>query len=204
MNPGDIQTFLNSKLSVCDTNGSQQHWSGQSRASYGSSVGYPPPYTCLKDYVQTIPGMVPDAFCSGTVFSGTKTAAQIIYDVAQACGVSPKVILVLLQKEQGLITDSWPWSVQYTKATGMGCPDSALGTDVDANQNGCYDEYEGFFKQVYYAARQFQRYAKQPGSFIYRGGLTSFVQYNPNSGCGGLKNFLLKPNTTGGGEQTPY
>lgn len=199
----DIQHFLNSKVPGCDTNGAQPY-GGTTRAAYGASRGYPAPYTCLKDYGQTIPTTPGDAYCNGTVGGGSKTAAQIIFDVSQACSVSPKVLLILLQKEQSLITDDWPWAVQYTKATGMGCPDSSLGTDVDANQNGCYDEYEGFFKQIYYAARQYQYYAKQAHLFNFRGGQTSYVQYNPNAGCGGGNVGMQNQATAGLYNYTPY
>lgn len=178
MSDNEIQAFLNAKVPTCDTNGIQAS-NGTTRAVYGASRGYPAPYTCLKDYVQNIPGIGADAYC-GNVGSGSVSAAQIIGAVSRACGVNPKVMLVLLQKEQSFITDDWPWPIQYTKATGMGCPDSALGLDVDANQNGCYDEYEGFFKQIYYAARQFKRYIQQPQSFSYAAGRNSYVAYNAN------------------------
>jgi len=195
MNAGDIQAFLNSKVPSCDTNGTQPHSSGQSRAAYGTSQGNPPPYTCLKNYVENVAtGRTPDAYCGGTVFAGTKTAAQIINDVSQACGVSPKALIVLLQKEQSLVTDDWPWNIQYRSATGFGCPDTAP----------CDAEYYGFFNQVYNAARQFQRYAKQPSSFNYRGGATSFVQYNPVSACGGGNVAMQNQATAGLYNYTPY
>lgn len=194
MHAGDIQAFLNSKVPTCDTNGTQQHWSGQSRAAYGASQGYPAPYTCLKDYVQVIPAKAPDAYCNGGIAGGTRSAAQIIYEVSQACGVSSKALIVLLQKEQSLITDDWPWSIQYRSATGYGCPDTAP----------CDAEYYGFFNQVYNAARQFQRYAKQPQSFNFRGGVTSYVQYNPNAACGGGNVAMQNQATAGLYNYTPY
>jgi hypothetical protein len=193
MGPSDIQAFLNSKVPTCDTNGSQPR-GGTSRAAYGTSQGYPPPYTCLKDYAQAIPNKGPDAYCSGGIGGGTKSAALIIYEVGQACGVSPKALLVLLEKEQSLVTDDWPWSIQYRSATGYGCPDTAP----------CDAEYYGFFNQVYNAAHQFQRYAKQPGQFNYGGGRTSYVQYNPNAGCGGTNVGMQNQTTAGLYNYTPY
>jgi hypothetical protein len=186
MSDNEIQAFLNAKVPTCDVNGTKTHSSGSSRATWASANGKPaPPYTCLKDYVQNIPGIAADTYCSG-VGSGNVSGAQIIGAVARACNVSPKVLLILLQKEQSFVTDDWPWPIQYTKATGMGCPDTSLGVNVDANQNGCYDEYEGFFKQIYYAARQFKRYAQQPQSFNYAAGRNSYVAYQANAPqCGG-------------------
>lgn len=193
MGPADIQAFLNAKVPVCDTGGSLPR-GGTSRAAYGTSRGYPPPYTCLKDYAQAIPNKGPDAYCAGGIGGGTKSAALIIYEVGQACGVSPKVLLVLLQKEQSLVTDDWPWSIQYRSATGYGCPDTAP----------CDAEYYGFFNQVYNAARQYQRYAKQPQLYNYRGGATSYVQYNPNAGCGGTNIGMQNQATAGLYNYTPY
>ena len=206
MSANDIQRFLNAKVPVCDTNGQKMYNSSQTRAQWTAANGRPtPPYTCLKDYVQNIPGIAPDTFCSGSVGAGTKSAAIIIKEVALACNINPQVILVTLQKEQGFITDDWPWPVQYTKATGMGCPDTSLSPDVDANQNGCYDEYEGFFKQIYYGARQFQRYVKEPHRFNYAMGRNSYVAFQANAPqCGGTHITPLTKATAALYNYTPY
>lgn len=187
MSVQEIQNFLNAKVPTCDTNGEKMYNDTQTRAQWAQANNRPlPPYTCLKSYTQNIPGIAADSYCSGSIGAGTKSAATIIKEVALACNINPQVILVTLQKEQSLITDDWPWPVQYTKATGMGCPDTSLSPDVDANQNGCYDEYEGFFKQIYYGARQFQRYVKEPDLFNYAIGRNSYIAYQANnSSCGG-------------------
>ncbi len=199
MGTSDIQAFLNAKVPTCDTNGElpppPEGSAYPTRAAWGNANpndSIPsPPYTCLRHYSQSFATMPADSYC-GAVQGGTRSAADIIAAVGQACGVNPQVILITLQKEQSFITDNWPWPIQYTKATGYGCPDTPLSTAVDANQNGCYDEFEGFFKQIYYGARQFKRYIMQPDVFNYAVGRTSFVGYNPNPGCGGTN---LTPNT---------
>lgn len=190
----DVQNFLNSKVPVCDTWGAQQHSSGVSRATYGASRGYPAPYTCLKEYrVDTPERQAENGLCTG-LGAGNKSAAQIIYEVGLSCGVNPKALIVLLQKEQSLITDDWPWSVQYQKATGYGCPDTAP----------CNELYFGFFNQVYMAARQYKKYVRDANIYNYRAGVTSNILYNPNSGCGasgvGLQNYA----TAGLYNYTPY
>lgn len=197
MSVADIQAFLNAKVPVCDTNGSQP--SGRSgyatRADWGRANGNPPPYTCLKDYPQGVPGTSPDSYCSGGVSAGTKNAAQIIYDVSQACGVNPKAMIVLLQKEQGLVTDEWPWPGQYRSATGYGCPDTSA----------CDSAYYGFFNQVYNAARQFQRYVKQPNNFNYAVNRTSFIAYQANRpDCGGTNVNIQNGATAALYNYTPY
>ncbi len=188
----DVQNFLNAKVPVCDTNGAQPY-AGTTRAAYGSSKGYPPPYTCLKDYRQETTSKTVDAYCNGFT-AGNKSSAQIIYEVAQSCGVSPKVLLVLLQKEQTLVTDDWPWSIQYRSATGYGCPDTAA----------CDSQYYGFFNQVYAAARAYKYYAANPAQFNYRAGRDNFILYNPNSSCGGSTVFIQNAATAGLYIYTPY
>ncbi len=197
MSVSDIQAFLNAKVPVCDTNGTQP--SGRSgyatRADWGRANGNPPPYTCLKDYPQSVPGTTADSYCSGGISAGTKNAAQIIYDVSQACGVNPKAIIVLLQKEQGLVTDEWPWPGQYRGATGYGCPDTSA----------CDSTYYGFFNQVYNAARQFQRYVKQPSNFNYAVNRTSFIAYQANRpDCGGTNVNIQNGATAALYNYTPY
>ncbi len=51
-------------------------------------------------------------------------ASHIIYYAARIYGVSPKVILSTLQKEQSLVTTSNPTSWQLDHAMGYGCPTS--------------------------------------------------------------------------------
>lgn len=196
----DIQGFLNAKVPNCDVWGSQttSHPNGSggyyTRAQWGALNGNPAPYTCLKGYQENTPVKGGEsALCAG--FSGgVKSAAQIIYEVGQSCGVSQKVLIVLLEKEQSLVTDDWPWSNQYRSATGYGCPDTAP----------CDQEYYGFFNQVYNAARQFKRYARDQTLFSYRAGRVSYIQYNPNSGCGGTNVLIENQATASLYNYTPY
>lgn len=193
MSSGQIQQFLNAKVPTCDTNGTQDR-SGQTRAAYGTSIGYPPPYTCLKDYrTNTVSKPYEAGLCNGYP-AANHSAAEVIYNVAQSCGINPKVLIVLLQKEQGLITDDWPWTNQYRSATGYGCPDTAP----------CDAEYYGFFNQVYAAARQYKYYAKSPGSFNFRAGRNNFIGYNPDGACGGSSVYIQNQATAGLYNYTPY
>ncbi len=182
----DIQAFLDSKVPVCDTN----------HASTGSANDSGAPYVCLKSFRQDIPSKAADAFCPESINAGTNlSSAQIIYEVSRACSVSSKALIVLLQKEQSLITDTWPWAIQYRSATGYGCPDTAP----------CDAEYYGFFNQLYNAARQFQRYVKQSGSFSYRVGKTSFISYQANRpDCGGANVTIQTQATAALYNYTPY
>jgi hypothetical protein len=179
-----IQSFLNSKVPVCDTN----------HARTGSANDSGPPYTCLKDFRQNMQAKGAEAgLCNAMGAKSNQTAAQIIYDVSKACGVSTRVLLVLLQKEQSLITDTWPWDIQYRAATGYGCPDTAP----------CDSDYYGFFNQVYMAARVYKYYKKVNGP-NYRTGYTNYIQYNPNASCGGRNLFIRTQTTAGLYNYTPY
>lgn len=196
MNPGDIQNFLNAKVPTCDTNGTQPKngVSGQTRAQWAAATGNPaPPYVCVRNYTQSIPSVTADAYCNG-IGGGTKSAADIIFNVAQACNINPQALIVLLQKEQTLITDDWPWPIQYQSATGYGCPDTAA----------CDAQYYGFFNQLYNAARQFKRYVQQPQAYNYAVGRNSFVQYNPNASCGGTNITMQTQATAALYNYTPY
>ncbi len=113
MSAADVQNFLNSKVPTCDT------WHANTVG--GSEV---PPWTCLKDYVDP---------------KVNKKASQIIYEEAVNNGLNPQVILVTLQKENSLVTDSWPFASQYRTAMGYGCPETA----------GCETSYYGFYNQVH-------------------------------------------------------
>ena len=148
---------------------------------------------CLKDYRQTTATQSGDAYCSTYSGAANETAASIIVKVGQACGINPRVLVVLLQKEQGLVTGTRPATLRYTKATGFACPDTAA----------CNPEFSGFASQVYFAARQFQRYAAGAAG-SYRAGRNNTVLYNPSSSCGSSQVYIQNKATAGLYSYTPY
>jgi hypothetical protein len=192
----DIQNFLNSKMPNCDNWGTQSY-GGTTRHDYSEARGIKFPLTCLKEYYEnptthannltTVDGQ------QAAIPSGAQSAAQIIYNAAQQYNINPQVLLVLLQKEQGLVLDDWPWPIQYQGATGYGCPDNA-----DCNAN-----YYGFYNQVTDAAWQFRHYADNPNSFQYVIG-SNFVLWNPNSSCGGSNVNIVNQATASLYNYTPY
>jgi uncharacterized protein with LGFP repeats len=156
MNETQIQSFLETKVPTCHPERSE---------------GPHDPIVCLKDYRQTTINRAADAYCPNAyVGASNERASTIIAKVARACGVSPKVLLVTLQKEQGLVTHSWPSAYRYDIAMGYGCPDAGAG---------CITEYYGFQNQVWRAARQFQRYRLLPTSYNYRAGVNNRIAYHP-------------------------
>ena len=197
MSTDQVQTFLNNKVPSCDTQGSQPYLNtGKTVKEYWTPRGEPAPYVCLKDYNQKTPSISGNesGICSYTPGYNKRTAAQIIGDVARACGISPKVLLVLLQKEQSLVTDNSPLKSQYASATGMGCPDFSA----------CDPQYDGFFNQVYGAARQYKLYRANPNNYNYVAGQSSYIQYNPKASCGGSWVTIKTQATAGLYNYTPY
>ena len=165
MKVSDIQRFLESKVPVCK-----------------AKAGDP---TCLRNYVDDEldkPGE--DGKCLPMVAKPAQTAAQIIYDIAHACSINPRVLLVVLQKEQGLIQSVNPTPYMYKAAMGFGCPDSDPAI--------CGKVHSGLFNQLYKAAGQMQWYGDPRGSFTYlKVGRTSNIRYSPNASCG-TKPVLIK------------
>ncbi len=87
-----------------------------------------------------------------------ESAAEIIYSLAQKTKINPKVMLVLLQKEQGLLEDPHPTQFQLDEATGYGCPDNSY----------CNPRWKGFYKQVNSAYLQFRSYMDEDYLYKYR------------------------------------
>ncbi len=175
MSEGQIQSFLESKVPRCE-----------------------PGYTCLKDWYDTSRVTTADAMCGAYPGGMRERASAIVYKVAQACGINPQVLLVILQKEQGLVTHVWPSDWRYTIAMGQGCPDTAA----------CDTRYYGFFNQVFGAAWQLKRYANPPGTSQYftwyAPGKTWNIRYNPNVDCGSSPVLVQNQATANLYYYTPY
>jgi Repeat of unknown function (DUF5648) len=151
---------------------------------------------CLKDYRQATASRAADAKCSGAYAGASdESAATIIVKVAQACGINPRVLLVTLQKEQGLVTRRTAGSAAiYQKAMGYGCPDTAA----------CDAQYYGFFNQVYSAAAQFRNYANNPTRYANRAGVVNNIRYHPNTACGAAEVLIRNQATASLYNYTPY
>lgn len=151
---------------------------------------------CLKDWRGDAPSFPEDDSCWAFEGGSGLSAAQIIYRAAQACEMNPQVILVILQKEQGLITASSsnlkPY--RYKSAMGFACPDN----------EPCDPEYEGFARQVYYGARQFQKYRIYPNKYQFQAGSTQTIPFHANPQCGGAEVYIENQATAGLYNYTPH
>lgn len=168
----EIQSFLNARIPQC-------------RAGY----------TCLRDFRQdTTSQPARAAGCSPYPGASQETAAAIIQKVGASCGVNPQVLLVLLEKEQSLVTDTWPTAGQYRSATGYGCPDSG----------SCDSQYYGLFNQLYNSAWQFKKYRADPTAWGYQANRWNTILWNPNRACGTSQVFIQNQATAGLYIYTPY
>lgn len=151
---------------------------------------------CLADYTEDTIDVPASLRCEGYQGAPGESAATIIYKTAQSCKINPQVLLVLLQKEQGLLTAS-DYSLsprRYEVATGFACPDGA----------DCDPQYFGFGTQVYYAAAQFQRYRQSPAQFPFHTGVANDIPYSPHASCGSAPVILANQATTALYNYTPY
>lgn len=135
-----------------------------------------------------------EKFGDGTVVGQGQTAAEIIYQAAQDYKINPQVLIVLLEKEQSLITDTYPNTKQYRSATGYGCPDTAA----------CDTKYYGFKNQVRNAAALF-RNVLDNGYYAYPEKTKGvYIGYNPSSSCGRSEVYIENRATAALYRYTPY
>ena len=181
MSESEIQAFLDEKGNCNDTRTYLADY--YSNYSYHIKNGH---FVCLADET------FGDGIDYGDDAPDGDSAAHIIYKAAHDYKINPQVLIVLLQKEQSLITDSWPNSRQYRSATGYGCPDTAA----------CSEKYYGFKNQVRNAAAMF-RTVLDGGWSNYTVG-NNYVRYNPNSDCGGSTVYIENLATASLYRYTPY
>ena len=187
-----IQSFLKSKNSCNNTNlnqvigGVKQLVNGTGQIVSGS-------YTwSVKD--NHFVCMADEIFGANGLPAATgETAAHIIWQAAQDYSINPQVLIVLLQKEQSLITDTLPNSQQYKTATGYGCPDTAP----------CDSQYFGLKNQIRMAASLF-RTVLNGGWSNYPAYQTVYVQYSPDTSCGGSNVYIQNYATSALYRYTPY
>src|SRR5665647_1004107 len=96
MSQAQIQAFLNARIGTCSN-------------TY-----------CLNVYRMNTTSKPAEQYCASYAGATNEPVAAIIYKVQKACNVSAKVILVTLQKEQGLVTDKAPTLGALDWALGMG------------------------------------------------------------------------------------
>ncbi|QCQ15383.1 hypothetical protein [Microbacterium sp. RG1] len=173
MTAAEIQSFLDQRIGTC-SNGKCLNVSTASISSRDARVS----------------SSTGNLICSA-IQGGTMRVSELIYRVQVACGISAKVILVTLQKEQGLTTSRAPSDWNLNAAMGQACPDTAP----------CDPAFKGLGPQIVGGVTQLKtysaaRFGKQPGS--------NYIQYNPNAGCGGTTINIQNWATASLYTYTPY
>jgi hypothetical protein len=114
------------------------------------------------EFLQSVPGML-KSYSAPDHTGVRKPAYRIIWEAAQAWNISPKVILSMLQKEQGLLTIPDPEPERVREAMGCGVFPGSTNT------------YPGFGNQVWNGTRKLATYevtyAWRPGKAIRVGGV---------------------------------
>ncbi|MGY1754897.1 LGFP repeat-containing protein [Blastococcus sp. SYSU D01042] len=176
MDAGAIQDFLNARGASC------------SGGTDGSA--------CIKNYRLTTTDRAPDGLCAGYQGAANESAATVIAKVAASCRINPRVLLVLLQKEVGLVTTKNPTAKMYMRAAGYGCPDFANGA--------CDPAQAGLQNQLYRSSWNYQYYAANPNRYQYKAGRNNTIQWHPNTGCGSSTVYIANQATAGLYIYTPY
>jgi hypothetical protein len=151
---------------------------------------------CLKNITINVPKSSGDQYCAAVAAHSGQTAASVFATVGSACSINPAVLVVLVQKEQSLVTRSSPTAAAYEHATGYNCPDTAP----------CSTATAGFYTQVYHAAKQFQRYRQNPSSYHFRAGKYNTIAFHPasTSKCSSSSVYIENSATAGLYDYTPY
>ena len=173
MSAAEIQAFLDAKIGTCKN---------------GNCLNVLNTGISTRDAVSS--QSTGNLICSA-IQGGTMKVSELIYRVQVACGISAKVILVTLQKEQGLVTSTAPSEWALKAAMGASCPDTAP----------CDPAFAGVGPQILKGAQQLKTYkaaefAKQPG--------VNWVGYSPNSACGGTNLNIANYATAALYSYTPY
>ena len=194
MSVAQIQAFLDGK-NACNKAVSSGNDSGVAVVVTSASSAYLSTNSAVTYQITGgVPGTKNGTFlCLRNSTLDGQSAAQTIYDVSQQYQINPQVLIVLLRKEESLITDKAPSSSQYKIATGFGCPDTAA----------CNTDYYGFKNQLSHAANLF-RTVLNGGWSNYPAYTTMYVQYNPTASCGGSNVFISNYATSALYRYTPY
>lgn len=199
----EIQSFLKSKVNTCDTYGVKVSELGEgTRRQWMANRNIQPPFRCAIDYYEN-PTTGENNYSRNDIPTGAISAAQIIYNYAQQFNINPQVLIVTLQKENGLITDEWPTPRQFYEAMGFGCPDN-----VAPGAPACDPTYKSFSTQIYQAARHFRgymdrQYCNSTWCTPYVVGV-NYIRWSVDTTCGGTNVNIENKATSALYSYTPY
>ncbi|MGO3677523.1 MAG: LGFP repeat-containing protein, partial [Microbacteriaceae bacterium] len=197
MKAAEVQKFLNETVRGGKCTIGQPNRKPGDPAVWGGATTFAS--NCLNGYRQTTTSEPANKYCKAYTGAKNETAAQIITKVGQACGISQRVLITMLEKEQSLVTDEWPTVAQFSRAMGYGCPDTGPGHSANCDKN-----FYGFFNQVYSAAWQFKVYKQNPQNYSIKPKQTNTIQWHPNKACGTSQVYIENAATAALYIYTPY
>lgn len=92
----------------------------------------------VQDFLEKQPGVL-KSYKARDARGQVRPASEVIYNAANEFGLNPRVLLVMVEKEQSLLTNTRPSDKSLAWATGFGTYN--------------HPRYGGFGNQVYYAAK---------------------------------------------------
>lgn len=113
----------------------------------------------IQSFLQKFDGAIKE-YVTYDVDGREKSAAEIIYRASQEYKINPKILIVLLQREKGLINKKNPSQDDYNWATGFSCYD----------YTPIVKKFRGFARQVDRAAWRFRYYLEHPWQFQFKAG----------------------------------
>ncbi len=168
----EIQAFLDAKIGTCNNS------------------------NCLNIKRTTTFNRAADrTVCAAYTGAANELTSTILFKVQQACGISAKVLLVMLQKEQSLVSAKSPSDSTLGRAMGYACPDNNGGV--------CDAQFYGLYNQIYKAAWQLKRYSTPDPWGSYQPGVNN-IQYHPSTSCGTQRVVIRNNGTAALYNYTPY
>ncbi len=176
MDAGEIQRFLDEKIGPC-------------RNERCLNVLT----TAMSDRDELISQSTGERIC-GPIEGGRMRVSEAVFRVQQACGISARAIVVILQKEQGLVsgrTAQAPSERRLQTAMGASCPDDAP----------CDPRFEGVGAQLVagvtdLASYRASRFMRQPGTHV--------IGFHPDPACGATEVTIENDATAALYNYTPY
>lgn len=121
--------------------------------------------TEVQEFLAAKPGILAGYKIFKPQIAMEQTAAEIIFQAAQTNGISPKVLLVLLQKEQSLVEDPTPTQYAFDWATGYAVCDGCSLNDPNVLK------FKGFQTQVEKAAGALSYYMETTKNWLKQAGI---------------------------------
>lgn len=107
----------------------------------------------IQAFLEKYPGVLDTTLAPRHADGSMQPVSLLIWEVSQEFSINPKVLLTMLQKEQGLLTKTAPTQTTLDWAFGFGCYDGSTPETRDP-------KYKGLGNQIWWAAASLDVYAE--------------------------------------------